>query len=348
MSLRRSVEIVPPLIADAVLDAIEESGGVADDGELGCLPLKIDVEYGADVHALWIYVWPLVRDASLPGRKYRLQAADIPSKLVWRPDEIVLVLGYEADLDIFVGFGLGGKQGPEPPIFKTIVDVSLIHRAIQEGLSFGEWTNRFGFEEAMVGIRPDLFLDYAVDSYRIHDSAKKPEVRVLLSAPWFYVSAWDEAEKLPNEDRIIVKDVVKKVRTRVFTRKVMLAYDNRCAVTRMKLGLVDAAHVFPLRYKGSTNDVTNGIGLSKTLHWAFDRGLIYLDTNYFMKVNDEKVNRLGRKGLKDGIDLFREMVGDENAVIHLPDDENQRPDKKMILKGLIAKKIIKVSRKKTT
>ncbi len=348
MSPRRSVEIVPPQIADAVLDAIEESGGVADAEELGRLPLKIDVEYGADVHALWVYVWPLVRDTSLPGRKYRLQAAETPSKIVWRPDEIVLVLGYEPGLDVFIGFGLGGKQGPEPPIFETVVDVSLIHRAIQDGLSFGRWTNRFRSEEAMVGIRPDLFLDYAVDSYRIHDAAKKPEVHALLSAPWFYVSAWDEAEKLPAEDRIVVKDVVKKTRTRAFTRKVLLAYDNRCAVTRMKLGLVDAAHIFPLRYKGSTNDVTNGIGLSKTLHWAFDRGLIYLDTNFLMKVNDEKVNRLGRKGLKDGIEMFREMVGDENAVIHLPDDENQRPDKKMILKGLIARRIVKVGSKKKT
>ena len=108
--------------------------------------------------------------------------------------------------------------------------------------------------------------------------------------------------------------------------------------------MVDAAHVFPFRYKGATEEVTNGIALSKTLHWAFDRGLIYLDTNYFMKVHDEKVNILGRAGLKDGIKIFREMVGGETTLIHLPSDENQRPDKKMILKGLIARKIVKLKK----
>lgn len=343
MPRRRSTEVASTQILDAVFAAIEESGGIAaDEGESGRLPLRLDVEYEGDGHRMLIYVWPLVRDPSLPGRKYRLQPAEIPFKIEWHPDDIVLILGYEADLDVFIGFGLGGKLGPEPSVFETTVDVSLINRALQDGLSFGKWTNRFKYEDAMVGIRPDLFLDYAVNSYRIHDVAKKPEAYSLLSTPFFYVSAWDEAAKLSEEDRTIVKDMAKKARKRAFTKKVMNAYDNRCAVTRMKLGLVDAAHVFPFRYKGATEEVTNGIALSKTLHWAFDRSLIYLDTNYFMKVNDEKVNILGRAGLKDGIKTFREMVGGETTLIHLPSDENQRPDKKMILKGLLARKIVKM------
>lgn len=345
MPRRRSTEVAPTQILDAVFAAIEESGGIAaDEGESDRLPLRLDVEYDGDGHRMWIYVWPLVRDTSLPGRMYRLQTAEIPSNIEWHPNDVVLILGYEVDMDVFIGFGLGGKQGPEPSIFETVVDVSLIHRAIQDGLSFGKWINQFRYEEAMIGIRPDIFLDYAVNSYRIHDTAKKPEVYNLLSIPFFYVSAWDEAAKLSEEDRIIVRDVAKKARKRAFTRKVMNAYDNRCAVTRMKLGLVDAAHVFPFRYKGASEEVTNGIALSKTLHWAFDRGLIYLDTNYFMKVNDEKVNILGRAGLKDGIKIFREMVGDETTLIHLPNDENQRPDKKMILKGLLARKIVKLKK----
>jgi putative restriction endonuclease len=57
----------------------------------------------------------------------------------------------------------------------------------------------------------------------------------------------------------------------------MFAYGNRCAVTRVQLRLVDAAHILPVGTTGSADHVRNGIALSPTYHRAFDAGLIYLD-----------------------------------------------------------------------
>jgi len=69
------------------------------------------------------------------------------------------------------------------------------------------------------------------------------------------------------------------VRNRLFRRLVLQAYDKRCAITGLKLingggrAEVDAAHIKPVEANGP-DILTNGIALSGTAHWMFDRGLI--------------------------------------------------------------------------
>jgi putative restriction endonuclease len=71
------------------------------------------------------------------------------------------------------------------------------------------------------------------------------------------------------------------VRDRVFRRIVLRAYDERCAVTGLKLingggrAEVNAAHIRPVEANGP-DTVHNGLSLSGTAHWMFDRGLISL------------------------------------------------------------------------
>ncbi len=71
------------------------------------------------------------------------------------------------------------------------------------------------------------------------------------------------------------------VRDRVFRRIVLRAYDQRCAVTGLRLingggrAEVAAAHIRPVE-AGGPDIVSNGIALSGTAHWMFDRGLISL------------------------------------------------------------------------
>jgi putative restriction endonuclease len=71
------------------------------------------------------------------------------------------------------------------------------------------------------------------------------------------------------------------VRNRAFRRIILDAYDRRCAVTGLKLingggrAEVDAAHIRPVEANGP-DIINNGIALSGTAHWMFDRGLISL------------------------------------------------------------------------
>lgn len=70
-------------------------------------------------------------------------------------------------------------------------------------------------------------------------------------------------------------------RDRVFRRVILQAYGERCAITGLKLingggrAEVDAAHIRPVEHNGP-DIVHNGLALSGTAHWMFDRGLISL------------------------------------------------------------------------
>lgn len=98
------------------------------------------------------------------------------------------------------------------------------------------------------------------------------------------------------------------VRDRVFRRVVLRAYGERCAVSGLKLingggrAEVAAAHIRPVEANGP-DIVSNGIALSGTAHWMFDRGLISLSDDLDILVsrqaNDPEgvrafVNRTGR------------------------------------------------------
>jgi len=98
------------------------------------------------------------------------------------------------------------------------------------------------------------------------------------------------------------------VRDRIFRRIVLRAYDERCAVTGLKLinghgrAEVAAAHIRPVEASGP-DVVSNGIALSGTAHWMFDRGLIGLGDDLEIlisrQVNDPEgvrsfINKTGR------------------------------------------------------
>lgn len=86
----------------------------------------------------------------------------------------------------------------------------------------------------------------------------------------------------------------KKVRARLFREKVISAYNKQCALTGMRLingggrAEVQAAHIKSVEHNGP-DSVNNGIALSGTIHWMFDRGLLSLSDDYEILVS-RKVN----------------------------------------------------------
>lgn len=71
------------------------------------------------------------------------------------------------------------------------------------------------------------------------------------------------------------------IRDRIFRKVVLQAYDCRCALTGLKLingggrAEVEAAHIRPVEANGP-DIISNGLALSGTVHWMFDRGLVSL------------------------------------------------------------------------
>jgi len=83
------------------------------------------------------------------------------------------------------------------------------------------------------------------------------------------------------------------VRSGLFKRLVLQAYDHTCAISGLKListrsspaSLLDACHIVPwaLSYDDT---LPNGIALCPNLHRAFDRHLFHIDANYRVQVAD--------------------------------------------------------------
>lgn len=71
-------------------------------------------------------------------------------------------------------------------------------------------------------------------------------------------------------------------RDRAFTARVREVYDNQCAFTGLRIlngggrPEVQAAHIQPVASQGP-DTLRNGLALSGTVHWMFDRGLISLE-----------------------------------------------------------------------
>lgn len=99
---------------------------------------------------------------------------------------------------------------------------------------------------------------------------------------------------MPFERPVIERLLSRPYRDVAFRRKVRLAYDYRCAISGLRLRNgggrpeVQAAHIRPVERKGS-DSVRNGLALSGTLHWMFDRGLISVAEDYTILVSRNKV-----------------------------------------------------------
>lgn len=121
-------------------------------------------------------------------------------------------------------------------------------------------------------------------------------------------------------ERPIVQSLVNRpFRDRAFRRAVLHAYDGRCAVTGWKLvnggGRLEAeaAHIRPVEH-GGPDSVRNGLALSGTAHWMFDRGLIGFADDLSILVH-RKVND------RDGV----EAVFNRERRLLAPQRDEHRP-----------------------
>jgi putative restriction endonuclease len=92
------------------------------------------------------------------------------------------------------------------------------------------------------------------------------------------------------------------VRDRIFRRIVLRAYSERCAISGLKLingsgrAEVAAAHIRPVDENGP-DIISNGIALSGTVHWMFDRGLLSLSDDLQILVSRQTNDPEGVRAL---------------------------------------------------
>ncbi|HWV51224.1 HNH endonuclease [Pseudorhodoplanes sp.] len=130
-------------------------------------------------------------------------------------------------------------------------------------------------------------------------------------------SGFEEAQ-LEFVRPIVEMTVSRPFRDVAFKRSVRHAYGNRCAVTGLKLingggrPEVQAAHIKPVASNGP-DSVRNGLALSGTCHWMFDRGLISVADDYSILVSDKLPEQA------------RALLNTSGKLI-LPDDQSRYPN----------------------
>jgi putative restriction endonuclease len=132
-----------------------------------------------------------------------------------------------------------------------------------------------------------------------------------------------QLQELSEEQAIFERPIIERITNRpfreaAFSSAVRAAYSNTCAMTGLRIingggrPEVQAAHIRPVAFSGP-DSVRNGIALSGTIHWMFDRGLLSLDDDLTILMAKDKVP-----------DTVRRLIGPETKL-RFPSRPEYRP-----------------------
>jgi putative restriction endonuclease len=112
-------------------------------------------------------------------------------------------------------------------------------------------------------------------------------------------------------------------REKAFSRNIQAAYRKTCAFTGLQIingggrAEAQAAHIRPVAQQGS-DSTRNGLALSSTIHWMFDRGLLSIDDDYRILTAKTAVP-----------DPVRRLLN-PTGRLNLPDSELQHPHRSFL------------------
>ena len=183
----------------------------------------------------------------------------------------------EFDRPVPLHDGDGFREEP----LRAVANPSLVGQAIQ-GKSLRPLAQHDFAAIVMAGLTETLEPDNAL-RLELDPGHTDAETLNLIRAPLY--------EQERRTEQILLN---RKVRDANFRRQVTWAYDDRCAVTGIRIingggkSEVQAAHIWPVA-AGGPDTVQNGLALSATIHWLFDRHLISLTDDYGLLVSHNKV-----------------------------------------------------------
>ncbi|HEY1988095.1 MAG TPA: HNH endonuclease [Acidimicrobiales bacterium] len=135
----------------------------------------------------------------------------------------------------------------------------------------------------------------------------------------------DLAFEDPTLLRSYAERVVKaRLHQPLFRRRVLLAYENQCALCRLRhTRLLDAAHVLP-DAEGGEPVVTNGISMCKIHHAAYDADIFGISGEYKVGVRPDVMEEI------DGPTLRYTLQAINGSEIELPSRRAARPDPELL------------------
>ena len=168
-----------------------------------------------------------------------------------------------------------------------------------------------------VGVRPGLY-EPIYPVYVVGDEPGQLQFALALDEAQRFITPGTE---LPEPTRRYVERLTRaRLHQRVFREQVLLAYDDRCAICRLRHPeLLDAAHIIGDAEEGEPV-VPNGLSMCKIHHAAFDRNLLGVSPDFTVEINRQLLAEVDGPMLKHGL---QEMHG---TTIQLPRRRAERPD----------------------
>lgn len=115
-----------------------------------------------------------------------------------------------------------------------------------------------------------------------------------------------------------------RLHRRVFRGQVLLAYEQRCALCRIRhIELLDAAHI-RRDSQGGEPIVPNGIAMCSIHHKAFDANILGVNPKYRIEIRSDVLEEI------DGPTLKHALQGIHGGVLTLPRRRAERPRSDLI------------------
>jgi putative restriction endonuclease len=192
-------------------------------------------------------------------------------------DRYLAVMEDFLPFDTLLPFQGGGGYREEP--FRLVSDTRAIGRALQ-----GKSIRPLSDSDFTAIVNDGLDRTLAQDNARrvgLEPGHIDPGTRSLIDEP-------------PAERKVERMLVNRTIRDAAFRGAVLDAYDSTCAVTGLRIvngggrAEAQAAHIVPVADKG-LDIVQNGIALSATAHWLFDRHMISIGQDWSLLISHNKV-----------------------------------------------------------
>ena len=157
--------------------------------------------------------------------------------------------------------------------------------------------------------------------YILNDNIAMNQVTLVADQPTAALAFIDEPVAAAGR-AYATRAVMQRLHQQHFRRIVLAAYRNQCAICRLKyLDLLDAAHILEDKHPKGEPIVTNGLGMCKIHHSAFDARILGIDHSARVHIRVDVLKKKDGPMLRHGL---QELHG---ARLTLPTKTHLRPNR---------------------
>lgn len=176
----------------------------------------------------------------------------------------------------------------------------------------------------LVAVDPGIY-DAIIPVYVIGDDAQNLQFTLVADQLGAVTELRPSADVVYRRE-YATRAVMQRLHQAHFRRIVLRAYRETCAICRLRhVNLLDAAHILRDHHHKGEPIVSNGVGLCKIHHSAFDSNILGIDGDVRVHIRDDILREKDGPMLKHGL---QELHG---ARLVLPRRVSDRPNQEFLL-----------------